>query len=582
MPHGKSVSSSDVVTQLNQLYDDYWEFILKEYPLSATYLGDHRYDASLEDASENAFHRRVAQSKKYLDRLRSIKKPSSKPELLNYELFERELRDNLEAAKFRPYLTPMTQQSGLQIDIPELVTYHPFRSLSDFDNFSSRLRAFPRLVDQVIQSMRTGLRAKIVLAKVTAEKIIPQLEANVVQDPKKLELYKSVENIPQVIDSTEAVRITNDVDEAIRESVVPAFEKLLAFFKEEYLPACRHEAGVWSLPDGNERYAYTVRHYTTTNLSPNEIHDLGLRELSRIHGEMRAIVDRIGFKGSLQDFISSLRKDRSLYNTSAAELLTGFKKILEQMDEKLPLLFGRLPKAKYGFREIEAFRAEAAPDAYYYRPPEDGSRPAYFYVNTFRPEQRPKYTMEVLAYHEAVPGHHLQLAIQQELTNLPKFRRHGGYTAFIEGWGLYSEELPKLVGFYKDALSDFGRLSFDAWRAARLVVDTGIHHKRWTRERAIQFFLENTALSELNIASEVDRYIAWPGQALAYKIGQLKISELRDRAEKVLGPRFDIRRFHDELLGDGALALDVLEGKMQNWIDRRFGRPDPWEEQAYI
>jgi len=570
MPHGKSVSSSDVVTQLNQLYDDYWEFILKEYPLSATYLGDHRYDASLEDASENAFHRRVAQSKKYLDRLRSIKKPSSKPELLNYELFERELRDNLEAAKFRPYLTPMTQQSGLQIDIPELVTYHPFRSLSDFDNFSSRLRAFPRLVDQVIQSMRTGLRAKIVLAKVTAEKIIPQLEANVVQDPKKLELYKSVENIPQVIDSTEAARITNDVDEAIRESVVPAFEKLLAFFKEEYLPACRHEAGVWSLPDGNERYAYTVRHYTTTNLSPNEIHDLGLRELSRIHGEMRAIVDRIGFKGSLQDFISSLRKDRSLYNTSAAELLTGFKKILEQMDEKLPLLFGRLPKAKYGFREIEAFRAEAAPDAYYYRPPEDGSRPAYFYVNTFRPEQRPKYTMEVLAYHEAVPGHHLQLAIQQELTNLPKFRRHGGYTAFIEGWGLYSEELPKLVGFYKDALSDFGRLSFDAWRAARLVVDTGIHHKRWTRERAIQFFLENTALSELNIASEVDRYIAWPGQALAYKIGQLKISELRDRAEKVLGPRFDIRRFHDELLGDGALALDVLEGKMQNWIGREY------------
>jgi len=236
------------------------------------------------------------------------------------------------------------------------------------------------------------------------------------------------------------------------------------------------------------------------------------------------------------------------------------------MDEKLPLLFGRLPKAKYGFREIEAFRAEAAPDAYYYRPPEDGSRPAYFYVNTFRPEQRPKYTMEVLAYHEAVPGHHLQLAIQQELTNMPKFRRHGGYTAFIEGWGLYSEELPKLVGFYKDTLSDFGRLSFDAWRAARLVVDTGIHHKHWTRERAIQFFLENTALSELNVVSEVDRYIAWPGQALAYKIGQLKISELRARAEKAMGPRFDIRKFHDELLGDGALALDVLESKMESWI----------------
>jgi len=566
MPKGKPVSPSDSVTQLNQLYNDYWEFILKEYPLTATYLGDHRYDGSLEDASEDAFHRRVAQSKKYLDQLRSIKKPSSKPDQLNYELFERELEDNLESAKFRPYLTPMTQQSGLQIDIPELVTYHPFESVSDFENFSSRLRAFPRLVDQVIQSMRTGIRAGIVLARVTAEKIIPQLEANIAQDPKKLDLYKSVENIPAGIDPRNVHRVKNDVEEAIRQSVVPAFESILAFFKQEYLPACRNDVGIWSLPDGNERYAYTVRHYTTTNLSPNQIHDLGLRELSRIHGEMRAIVDRIGFKGSLQDFIFSLRKDRSLYNTSAAELLAGFKKILEQMDEKLPLLFGRLPKAKYGFREIEAFRAEAAPDAYYYRPPEDGSRPAYFYVNTFRPEQRPKYTMEVLAYHEAVPGHHLQLAIQQELTDLPKFRRHGGYTAFIEGWGLYSEELPKLVGFYRDALSDFGRLSFDAWRAARLVVDTGIHHKRWTRERAVQFFLENTALSELNIVSEVDRYIAWPGQALAYKIGQLKISELRARAEKALGQRFDIRRFHDEVLGDGALALDVLENKMQVWI----------------
>ena len=568
MPRRKSVSSSETVTQLKHLYDDYWEFILKEYPLSATYLGDHRYDGSLEDGSEDAFHRRVDQYKKYLDALKSIKKPSAKPELLSYELFERELEDNLEAAKFRPYLTPMTQQSGLQIDIPELVTYHPFRSLLDFENFSSRLQAFPKLVGQVIQSMRSGIAARIVLARVTAERIIPQLEANAVQDPKKLELYKAVEKIPSGMGSADGLRTRNSIEEAIRQMVIPAFEKLLVFFKEEYLPACRADAGIWSLPDGTERYAYTVKHYTTTNVSPNEIHDLGLKELSRIHSEMRAIVSRVGFVGSLQEFISSLRKDRSYYNTTASELLTGFKKILEQMDEKLPLLFGRLPKAKYGFREIESFRAEAAPDAYYYRPPEDGSRPAYFYVNTFRPEQRPKYTMEVLAYHEAVPGHHLQLAIQQELTDLPKFRRYGGYTAFIEGWGLYSEELPKLVGFYKDALSDFGRLSFDAWRAARLVVDTGIHHKRWTRERSIQFFVENTALSELNIASEVDRYIAWPGQALAYKIGQLKISALRSRAEKTLGPRFDIRRFHDELLGDGALSLDVLENKMQGWIRR--------------
>ena len=560
------VESMDYVVQLNRLYENYWEFLLKESPLTATYLGDHRYDDLLDDASEEAFNRRKTQYERFLDQLRRIPKPSAKPDQLNYMLFERELEDNLNSAKFRAYLTPITQQSGLQIDIPEIVTYHPFNTIRDFDNFIKRLRAFPRLVDQVIQSMRSGMHSKIVLAKVTAEKIIPQLKANVVHEPKSLELYKSIEKIPKNWSSGDAVRIRDDIEDAIRRSIIPGFEKLLLFFKEEYLPVCRADPGVWSLTDGRERYAFAVRHYTTTSMSPDEIHELGLQELKRIHSEMRIIADKLGFKGSLKEFITTLRNDKSLFNTSAAELMDGFRKILAKMDEKLPLLFGRLPKAPYSFREIEAFRAEAAPDAYYYRPPEDGSRPAYFYVNTFRPEQRPKYTMEVLAYHEAVPGHHLQLAIQQELTEMPKFRRHGGYTAFIEGWGLYSEELPKKVGFYKDLLSDFGRLSFDAWRAARLVVDTGIHFNHWTREKAIEFFLQNTSLSELNVVSEIERYVAWPGQALAYKIGQLKISELRARAEMALGERFDIRRFHDELLGDGALALDVLEDKMLSWI----------------
>jgi uncharacterized protein (DUF885 family) len=565
----RQAEAMDSVAQLNKLYENYWEFLLKESPLTATYLGDHRYDDLLDDASEEAFNRRNSQYERFLDQLRRIQKPSSKPDQLNYILFERELEDNLESAEFRGYLIPITQQSGLQIDIPELVTYHPLNTIRDFDNFIKRLRAFPRLVDQVIQSMRSGIHAKMVLARVTAEKIIPQLEANVVHDPKSLELYKSIEKIPTNWHSGDTVRIKEEIEDAIRHSIIPAFEKLLLFFKEEYLSVCRPDPGVWSLPDGEERYAFVVRHYTTTTKSPDEIHELGLKELMRIHAEMRAIVDKLGFKGSLHDFIASLRNNKSLFNTSAAELMDGFREILARMDEKLPLLFGTLPKAKYSFREIEAFRAEAAPDAYYYRPPEDGSRPAYFYVNTFRSQQRPKYTMEVLAYHEAVPGHHLQLAIQQELTELPKFRRHGGYTAFIEGWGLYSEELPKKVGFYKELLSDFGRLSFDAWRAARLVVDTGIHHRRWTREKAIEFFLENTALSELNVVSEIERYIAWPGQALAYKIGQLKISELRAQAEKTLGQRFDIRSFHDELLRDGALALDVLENKMQSWISKQ-------------
>ncbi len=564
----RSRSSTDPAGELNELYRDYWEFLLKESPLIATYLGDHRYDHLLDDASEEAFYRRIDRFKGYLAKLKEIETPTSRPDWLSRELFRRELEDSLESARFRPFLLPITQQSGLQIDIPELVTYHPFQSQHDFENFSKRLRAVPKFVDQVIDCLGTGIRSKIVLARATAEKVIPQLEANTSRDTKRLELYKAVSKMPSSIDSRTAEQIAMNVEEDIQHFVVPAFEKLLAFFREQYLPGCREDVGIWSLPDGNERYLYAVRHYTTTDLSADEIHQIGLQELARIHREMREIVDRVGFKGSLRDFISSLRNDKSQYNTSAAELLDGFKRILDAMDEKLPLLFGRLPKAKYGFREIEDFRAEAAPDAYYYRPPEDMSRPAYFYVNTFRPEQRPKFTMEVLAYHEAVPGHHLQLAIQQELTDLPKFRRHGGYTAFIEGWGLYSEELPKRVGFYAEDLSDFGRLSFDAWRAARLVVDTGIHGKKWTREQAIQFFTDNTALSDLNIASEIDRYIAWPGQALAYKIGQLKISELRSRAEKALGQSFAIRAFHDELLRDGALPLAVLDDKMQNWIEK--------------
>ncbi|HZD12500.1 MAG TPA: DUF885 domain-containing protein, partial [Candidatus Binatus sp.] len=347
---------------------------------------------------------------------------------------------------------------------------------------------------------------------------------------------------------------------------VPSYEKLKRFVKDTYLEKARREDGVWSLADGSARYSFYVRQHTTTKLPPSEIHETGLKELKRIHAEMDGILRKAKFAGSLQNFAERLRNDRSMYYPNGAELLAGFREILSRMDEKLPQLFGRLPRVKYDLHEMEAYRAESAPDAYYYPPPEDGSRPAYFYVNTYRPETRPKYTMEALAYHEAVPGHHLQLGIQQELEWLPKFRRHGGYSAFVEGWALYSERLPKEIGFFKSLESDFGRLTLEAWRAARLVVDTGIHHKRWTRETAIRFMEENTALTRQNIVSEVDRYISWPGQALAYKIGQLKISKIRAKAEKTLGSKFDIKAFHDELLNDGSLTLDVLETKMDSWL----------------
>jgi uncharacterized protein (DUF885 family) len=389
-----------------------------------------------------------------------------------------------------------------------------------------------------------------------------------VSTSEKSELHKPVEELPHVIPTDQAQRITNDVDDAILNYVIPAYTKLLKFVKEEYLPKSRANPGIWSIPNGREMYAYNIRLYTTTSLTPNQIHGLGKRELVRISKEIRTILKKSQFKGSLQQYNEALRNDKSNFYATGEDLMNGFKAILQKMDARLSEFFDRLPEAKYGFREIEEWRADAAPAAYYYAPPEDRSRPGYFYVNTYKPETRPKYMMEALAYHEAVPGHHLQIAIQQELTNLPKFRRNGGYTAFVEGWALYAEFLSREMGFYKDLLSDYGRLTAEAWRASRLVVDTGIHSLKWTRDQAIKFLKNNTASSEQDIVSEVDRYIAWPGQALAYKLGELKIRELRAKAEKRLKGLFDVRRFHDELLNDGALPLDILQVKMGRWVTK--------------
>jgi uncharacterized protein (DUF885 family) len=555
----------DDVASLNRLYEDYWEFILKENPTFATYLGDHRYDNWLEDVSKEGYEHRIERFRKFLTDLKGFKRPVSGEDQLNYDLFKRELGLQIEGAKYQPYLLPITQQTGPHIDLPQLVTYHPFKTLQDYVNYVSRLTQFRRVFDQTITNLKIGLGKKIVQPRAVVEKIIPQLEAQIVSSPDKGELHKPVEKLPSEISKEGAQRIATDVDEAIMNYVVPAYAKLLNFVREEYLPKSRTHPGIWSIPNGRAIYSYDIRLYTTTNLTPSQIHRLGKRELLRISKEIRMILRKAQFKGTLQQYNDALRRDKSNFYTTGQEILDGFKEILRKMDIRLSEFFGRLPEAKYDFREIEEWRADAAPAAYYYAPPEDGSRPGYFYVNTYKPETRPKYMMEALAYHEAVPGHHLQIAIQQELTSLPKFRRHGGYTAFVEGWALYSELLSKQMGFYQNLLADYGRLTAEAWRASRLVVDTGIHSIKWTRDHAIKFMKNNTASSEQDIVSEVDRYIAWPGQALAYKIGELKIRELRARAEKRLKRRFDIRKFHDELLNDGALPLDVLQAKMSRW-----------------
>ncbi len=553
---------------LNRLYEDYWEFILKENPTFATYLGDHRYDNWLEDVSSEAYEKRVDRIRQFLSELRRFNKPTKRENQLNYDLFKRELALQIEGAKYHPYLLALTQQTGPHIDLPQLATYHPFKTLQDYVNYVSRLTQFRRVFDQTITNLKAGLEQKIVQPRNVVEKILPQLEAQSVSTPDKSELHKPIDQIPSEIPVDQAQRITTDVNDAIMNYVIPAYTKLLKFVREEYLPKSRIRPGIWSIPNGREMYAYNIRLYTTTSLTPSQIHSLGKRELVRISKEIRAILRTVQFEGSPQQYNEALRKDKSNFYSTGEELLNGFKEILQKMDARLSEFFGRLPEAKYGFREIEEWRADAAPAAYYYAPPEDRSRPGYFYVNTFKPETRPKYMMEALAYHEAVPGHHLQIAIQQELTNLPKFRRNGGYTALVEGWALYAEFLSKEMGFYRDLLSDYGRLTAEAWRASRLVVDTGIHSLKWTRDQAIRFLKNNTASSEQDIVSEVDRYIAWPGQALAYKLGELKIRELRAKAEKRLKRLFDIRSFHDELLNDGALPLDILQVKMDRWVTK--------------
>lgn len=552
---------------LDSLFADYWEFQMRQSPMWATYLGDHRYDSLLPDASLAAVQAEEKALRDFQSRLAAVRKAGGVGhDTLNADLFGREIDDRLEDFGYREYLMPLTQQGGPHIEIPELVNYHPFATVQDCENYIRRLHAIPAYFDQTMANMREGMRIHLVPAKITVEKALPQIDVHVVADPRQSVLAEPVGKMGADIPDSAKTRLADSIVAAIRTDVVPAYAKLALFVRGEYLPACRDTVGILALPDGKQRYRHLARHYTTTQLSPEMISNLGQHELSNIRAEMQEIMASVGFTGTLRQFADSLRHDPRFHYTSAESLVAGFKTILKRMDAKLPLLFGRLPRASYSFREMEPYRAASAPDAYYYSAPDDRSRPAYFYINTYEPTMRPKYTMEALAYHEAVPGHHLQIAIQQELTGLPQFRRHGGYTAFVEGWALYSEQLPKEVGFYADSYSEFGRLTFDAWRAVRLVVDPGIHYFGWTREQAIDFFKENTALSELNIISEVERYIASPGQALAYKIGQLKIQELRANAEKELGDRFDRRAFHDELLSDGALPLDLLQTKMERWL----------------
>jgi len=555
--------------QVDRIGEAFWEDRLDRYPTYATQIGDHRNDDRLADMSADAVKDWTGAQRKYLKRLERIDADKLDAESrLSWSILKRQLEDNLLAASCELYLMPLSHQSGPQLEFPLLLVSHPFKTYDDYQDYVSRLRAFGPLVDQTIANCVEGKRRGMLPPRIIIEKVVPQLRAHI-GDVGDSEFVKPLDDLPYGFTAKQRNAVTRDVRRAVEESVIPAYERLLAFVELEYLPMCRESVGIGALAGGDELYDKLARVHTTTDMTVDEIHQTGLKEIQRIRGEMRSVAREMGFDGDVEAFIEHMRTEPKFKAKSGESLLAGFRDILARTVAQMPKLFGRLPEAQCEVKEIEAYRAASAAAAYAWPPPADGSHPGYFYVNTHRATERPTYTMEALTYHESYPGHHLQLTLDQENESIPIYRRYGAFTAYIEGWGLYSESLGAEIGGYQDPASRFGRLTYDAWRAARLVVDTGIHRYGWSRQKAIDYMKRNTGLSEVNIESEVDRYIAWPGQALAYKIGELTIQRIRRDAEARLAERFDIRAFHDELLSRGAMPLSILESRMTGWIDQR-------------
>ena len=551
---------------LKELIDSHWQWVVDSSPEYAVFMGDivrasEWDDVSLEQQAEND-----AQLAVFEQTLKSIDSNNlSEASALNQRLLLAQIQRQRERYALGFNLVEITMRGGPQSLFTVTETL-PFRTEADYERWLQRLEALPARLEQEQAILQAGVDRGIVQARVIMQRIPGQLAKITQVDTSENPFYKPFLDFPEGIDPAKAQMLSERGARAIEDHVGPSYRKFEQFFNEVYLPASRVEVGIGALKSGREMYESAARRFTTTSLSPEQIHQIGLDEVARIRGEMEELIQELGFDGDLQDFNDYLRTAPEFYYESPEALFEGYLAVSKRLDPELVKLFGRLPRMPYGVRAIPEQIAPDTTTAYYMRPAADGSRAGYYYVNLYRPEVRPKYEMEVLSVHEAVPGHHLQIALAQELEGLPTFRKLSGPTAFIEGWGLYSERLGYDMGLYRDPYSRYGQLIYDMWRAVRLVVDTGMHYMGWTREQAIEYFKNNAAKTEADIINEIDRYIGWPGQALAYKIGQLKILELRSRAEQRLGDRFDIRAFHDHLLGAGALPLDVLEERMDRWL----------------
>ena len=566
---------SQAAGELTRLYDAVYAKLLELEPESATRQGIHVRDAQLSDpspAGQVEYYRVLAEFLRQYERLDEAAIGAA--EQTNYELLGSWLRGQVEGEPFARYVFQLDPLHGFHISLPRLFGKMRYRNAGDYDTALARLAEVPRYYSRARLSLEEGIERGLVEAVPVVRKVLDQLEKQAAQQATEHPFWDVFREPNASLSEVDQKHVRSAAHELIDERVLPAIRELHDWVETTYLPAARSDVGVWALPEGLDMYAWRIREETSTDLDAEAIHAIGLEEVARIRGEMDGIREATEFDGDLRAFFEYLRTDPRFYFETPGELLAGYRDICKRADVRLPELFGLLPRTPYGVTPIPDYAAVSSTSAYYDGPSADGLRPGYFYVNTYDLPSRPKYEMEALALHEAVPGHHLQIALQNELDDLPPLRtRFFFFNGFVEGWGLYSELLGKEMGFYEDPYSDLGRLTFEAWRACRLVVDTGMHQKSWTRQQAIDFMADNTALSQLNIESEVDRYIAWPGQALGYKLGELKIRELRALAEKAIGEDFDVRAFHDLILAEGAIPLDLLERRVKAWIQRQSRAP---------
>jgi uncharacterized protein (DUF885 family) len=570
-------TSRDSDAELNTLVEQYFDSQLELSPMNATAIGESRFDDRLDETTSPGFREKVIGIQRaYLDRARGIDAAGlSASARITYEIFVGERELALQGQKFPEELLPLNQMNSLPVD---LAVYgsgsgpQPFAVTRDYERFLARLRQFPRWVDGAIAMMRAGISSGVTLPRPAMAKVVPQLRELVTAKVTDSVFWQPLATMPKTVSTRDRTRIAAEYYRALETEILPAYTRLADFIERDYLPAARTTVGWADLPDGSSWYRWRIRKATTMDMPPEQIHALGLAEVARIRAEMVAVKEQVGFKGDLETFFKHLEEDPRFYFNSEAELLGAYQEVKRHVDSLLPKLFVDFPKADYQIRPVEAFRAASAAGGSYQAPSADGKRPGIFYINTFNLKAQPRFGIETLSLHEAAPGHHFQISIQQELTGLPRYRRFNGYVSYSEGWALYAESLGRELGVFTDPYQWYGRLSDEMLRAMRLVVDTGLHAKGWTRQQAIDYMLENSTLTESDVTAEVERYIVWPGQALGYKLGQLHISALRARAQQELGDAFDVREFHSQILRDGAVPMDVLTTKIDRWIASK-GKP---------